>query len=380
MNPLTKVKLINELNEREASLGVKETVSWHSEYKDSAWIFIGGFPYELTEGDIVCVFSQYGEIANINLVRDKKTGKSKGFCFICYEDQRSTILAVDNLNGIKIKGRTIRVDHVLNYRPPKDNEDMDDITKRLREEGCAPKLPDHSSSESEEEEQYAVPVKKPKKDKKEKKKKKKEKKALKAEREQRERLAQTPPGPVPTVRVKQEKEDLGYDRYSQRGVAEERLRSRGERPGPGAELRNPRDTHRQEDGGFRNRYGDQQDRERDRSREDEKRRHEMGERRDGGLQLESKRTGREEGERTRERERDNDRNRESEKDSDRNRDREREKDRDSDRNRDREREKDSDRNRDREREKDRDSDRNRERDQSSKHREEHSREREYRRK
>uniref|UniRef100_A0A3Q1CII5 RRM domain-containing protein n=1 Tax=Amphiprion ocellaris TaxID=80972 RepID=A0A3Q1CII5_AMPOC len=57
--PLTKVKLINELNEREADLGVKESVSWHSEYKDSAWIFVGGFPYELTEGDLICVFSQY---------------------------------------------------------------------------------------------------------------------------------------------------------------------------------------------------------------------------------------------------------------------------------------------------------------------------------
>lgn len=40
-SPLTKVKLINELNEREANLGVKESVSWHSEYKDSAWIFVG---------------------------------------------------------------------------------------------------------------------------------------------------------------------------------------------------------------------------------------------------------------------------------------------------------------------------------------------------
>ena len=39
---------------------------------------------------------------NINLVRDQKTGKSKGFCFICYEDQRSTILSVDNLNGTKV--------------------------------------------------------------------------------------------------------------------------------------------------------------------------------------------------------------------------------------------------------------------------------------
>jgi RNA recognition motif-containing protein len=47
-------------------------------------------------------FFRYGEVANINLVRDKVTGKSKGFCFLCYEDQRSTILAVDNLNSIKV--------------------------------------------------------------------------------------------------------------------------------------------------------------------------------------------------------------------------------------------------------------------------------------
>ena len=46
--------------------------------------------------------SRYGEIVNINLVREKKTGKPKGFCFLCYDDQRSTILAVDNLNGIKV--------------------------------------------------------------------------------------------------------------------------------------------------------------------------------------------------------------------------------------------------------------------------------------
>lgn len=40
-SPLTKVKLINELNAREAELGVQEAVSWHAEYKDSAWVFVG---------------------------------------------------------------------------------------------------------------------------------------------------------------------------------------------------------------------------------------------------------------------------------------------------------------------------------------------------
>eukprot|EP00965_Chrysotila_dentata_P030770 1024956-Pleurochrysis_carterae.AAC.1 len=43
--------------------------------------------------------------------RDKATGKQRGFAFIAYEDQRSTVLAVDNFNGAKLLGRTLRVDH-----------------------------------------------------------------------------------------------------------------------------------------------------------------------------------------------------------------------------------------------------------------------------
>jgi RNA-binding motif X-linked protein 2 len=108
-------------------------------YRESAWIFIGGLNYEMSEGDVITVFSQYGEVVNINLVRDQKTGKSKGFCFLCYSDQRSTVLAVDNFNGIKLLNRTIRVDHVANYRMPKEHEDIDPITKQLYSEGCAPK-------------------------------------------------------------------------------------------------------------------------------------------------------------------------------------------------------------------------------------------------
>ncbi|XP_002064974.3 RNA-binding motif protein, X-linked 2 [Drosophila willistoni] len=138
MNPLTNMKNVLKLSEHELQHGAGKK-SWHDMYRDSAWIFVGGFPYTLTEGDLVCVFSQYGEVVNINLVRDSKTGKSKGFCFLCYEDQRSTVLAVDNLNGIQITGRTLRVDHVSDYKPPKENEKTDEETLRLYMEGCAPK-------------------------------------------------------------------------------------------------------------------------------------------------------------------------------------------------------------------------------------------------
>lgn len=66
------------------------------------------------------IYFRYGEIVDVHLVRDKKTGKSKGFAFIAYEDQRSTILAVDNFNGAKIAQRMLRVDHVKKFKPPKE--------------------------------------------------------------------------------------------------------------------------------------------------------------------------------------------------------------------------------------------------------------------
>ncbi|KAI0353124.1 hypothetical protein OH77DRAFT_664071 [Trametes cingulata] len=122
------VREINKINERELDLGTKG--SWHDDYKDSAYIFVGGLHRDLTEGDVITIFSQYGEIMDVNMPRDKETGKPKGFAFVMYEDQRSTILAVDNLNGAKVLDRTIRVDHVKKYRQPKEKGEDGELHER----------------------------------------------------------------------------------------------------------------------------------------------------------------------------------------------------------------------------------------------------------
>ncbi|KAI0092406.1 hypothetical protein BDY19DRAFT_990134 [Irpex rosettiformis] len=122
------VREINKINERELDLGT--TGSWHDDYKDSAYIFVGGLHNELTEGDVITIFSQYGEVMDINLPRDKETGKTKGFGFLMYEDQRSTVLAVDNLNGAKVLERTLRVDHVKNYKQPKVKGEDGEMAER----------------------------------------------------------------------------------------------------------------------------------------------------------------------------------------------------------------------------------------------------------
>ncbi|KAJ3015773.1 hypothetical protein HKX48_004396 [Thoreauomyces humboldtii] len=126
------IKEIQRLNAGELFRNTKESASWHAQYNESAYVYIGGIPHQLTEGDLIAVFSQYGEVVDINLVRDKQTGKSKGFCFVAYEDQRSTVLAVDNFNGTKMLGRTLRVDHVAKYRGEKRDEDFDEEAELKR--------------------------------------------------------------------------------------------------------------------------------------------------------------------------------------------------------------------------------------------------------
>jgi RNA recognition motif-containing protein len=114
------VREVNQINLEELRRGIdgSSSASWHATYANSAWVYIGGLEGVLTEGDIVCVFSQWGEIEDIALVRDEATGRSKGFCFLKYEDARSAILAVDNMNGVSLLGKVLRVDHKLEYKRP----------------------------------------------------------------------------------------------------------------------------------------------------------------------------------------------------------------------------------------------------------------------
>lgn len=131
MNVIKEIERINKKEFESGIYGGSEKGSWHDKYKNSAWVYIGGLPYELSEGDIICVMSQWGEIEDINLVREKGENKSKGFAFLKYEDQRSTILAVDNFNGITLLGRTLRVDHVDQYKLPKEIREREE--QRLEE-------------------------------------------------------------------------------------------------------------------------------------------------------------------------------------------------------------------------------------------------------
>ncbi|RDW72441.1 uncharacterized protein DSM5745_07613 [Aspergillus mulundensis] len=129
---MNNIRQVQALNKRELENAVPPEASWHADYRDTAYIYIGGLPFDLSEGDIVTIFSQYGEPVHVNLVRDKETGKSRGFAFLKYEDQRSTDLAVDNLGGATVLGRMLRVDHTR-YKKRDEEEDTNNVAKLMGE-------------------------------------------------------------------------------------------------------------------------------------------------------------------------------------------------------------------------------------------------------
>jgi RNA-binding motif X-linked protein 2 len=129
---MNAIRQTQALNKRELENAVPPEASWHADYRDTAYIYIGGLPFDLSEGDIITIFSQYGEPVHVDLIRDKETGKSRGFAFLKYEDQRSTDLAVDNLTGATVLGRVLRVDHAR-YKKRDNEEDEDNVAKLMGE-------------------------------------------------------------------------------------------------------------------------------------------------------------------------------------------------------------------------------------------------------
>lgn len=143
MNAIRQTQL---LNKRELENAIPPSASWHADYRDTAYIYIGGIPLDVSEGDVVTIFSQYGSPTHINMIRDKETGKSKGFAFLKYEDQRSCDLAVDNFGGAEVLGRMLRVDHTR-Y---KKRDDEDEETYRIDKAEAEPVNGGKRASETDE--------------------------------------------------------------------------------------------------------------------------------------------------------------------------------------------------------------------------------------
>jgi RNA recognition motif-containing protein len=79
-------------------------------------LYVGNLSYSTTEDDLRALFSQAGTVASVALIKDRDTGKSKGFAFVEMATQAEAQKAITMFNAFKLETRTL----VVNLARPRE--------------------------------------------------------------------------------------------------------------------------------------------------------------------------------------------------------------------------------------------------------------------
>lgn len=80
-------------------------------------LFVGGLPFSTTDDELKELFAAHGTVASASVVRDRESGRSKGFGFVEFESDDEGKAAQTAINGTEFGGRTVTVDMAR----PKEN-------------------------------------------------------------------------------------------------------------------------------------------------------------------------------------------------------------------------------------------------------------------
>jgi RNA recognition motif-containing protein len=70
-------------------------------------LFIGNLPYDISESELNTMFTEFGEVMNTNLIKDRFTGQSRGFAFIEMSSRSGGQQAMESLNKSLYKNREL---------------------------------------------------------------------------------------------------------------------------------------------------------------------------------------------------------------------------------------------------------------------------------
>ena len=72
-------------------------------------IYVGNLSYDAAEEDVRNAFAAFGQISSVAVIKDRMTGRSKGFGFVEMPDSAQAQAAIAGLNGKDLKGRAMNI-------------------------------------------------------------------------------------------------------------------------------------------------------------------------------------------------------------------------------------------------------------------------------
>lgn len=73
-------------------------------------LYVGNLSYDVTEDELTQLFSQCGHVSSATIIKDRETGRSKGFGFVEMQNDEEATHAVTRMKGQDLRGRPLIVD------------------------------------------------------------------------------------------------------------------------------------------------------------------------------------------------------------------------------------------------------------------------------
>jgi cold-inducible RNA-binding protein len=83
----------------------------------STKLYVGNLPYETTESDLQTLFEKAGQVASVNVMRDRATGQARGFAFVEMSSPAEANAAITQLDQHPYGGRNLTVNHAKPMTP-----------------------------------------------------------------------------------------------------------------------------------------------------------------------------------------------------------------------------------------------------------------------
>lgn len=80
-------------------------------------LFVGGLPWAVDDAKLNEIFSKFGVVIKAEVLKDRETGRSRGFGFVEMQDDDAAEQAIKELNGSDLEGRKI----VVNVARPRED-------------------------------------------------------------------------------------------------------------------------------------------------------------------------------------------------------------------------------------------------------------------
>jgi cold-inducible RNA-binding protein len=72
-------------------------------------LFVGNLPFQTTEADLEALFAASGDVATVTVMRDRETGRARGFAFVEMASDEGASNAIESLNNASYGGRNLSV-------------------------------------------------------------------------------------------------------------------------------------------------------------------------------------------------------------------------------------------------------------------------------